>query len=202
VALLALGLLGLAVMGVLSELWDQRFVRLFDLDRERRAAALFSALLLVGAAGTLLMALRRGRLLGLPTAGLPVLLAFMALDEWNKWHERLEAALSTDWQLLYAPIILAGGVAWLLVLRRWGLRSPTGLLLVLGAAAWGVSQVLEAVQWDFGGDVQRAGYVYYMVTEEVLEAFGSACFLLAGVVGLTRPGLPGRTRRAGGSMAP
>jgi hypothetical protein len=50
-------------------------------------------------------------------------------------------------------------------------------VLAAGAVAWGVSQVLEAVQWD--GDVKQPGYDYMMFVEEVLEMLGTVGFIVA-----------------------
>ena len=184
-ALLAIVLSALAVLGVLASLLDRTAMGIFHLDQEGGVAAFTSAGLLFGASLAMLGALRCDGSLGWRTGGLPALLAIMGLDEWNSWHERLEAALGLDWQLVYVPVVLIGGAAWLRVLLRWGTRSTSGMLLILGAAAWLMSQVLEAAQWSFGTDVPRSSghaYAYSMVPEELLEAGGSACFLLAAVI--------------------
>lgn len=171
-----------ATIGILSERTGSPALDLFDLDRELGVAALVSGALLL-AAGLLIAGAHRESGARLPQYALPLLLAFMAADEFAFLHERLEERTGVDWQILYSPLILAGGVAWALVLRRWGPRSIRGQLLLAGAAAWGVSQILEKVQWG-PGDVPVPAYPTYMLGEEVLEAAGSACFLLAGLLAL------------------
>lgn len=170
-------LLFLAVTGLLADLSDDFLF--FHLDEERASAAALSSFLLLGAGVAVAMAHARSGAGPLAYA-LPLLLVFMAIDEFLVLHEPLEQRVGVDWQILYSPLILAAGAAWLLVLRRWGPRSLAGMLLILGAVAWAFSQLLEFLQWD--GDVPRPGYGIYVVVEELAEAGGSACFLLAGAV--------------------
>lgn len=176
----ALLVLVLAAAGIGYEATGAGALELFDLDREQALAAVVSGGLLVAAGLTITYA-HRVLGAGWPHYGLPLLLVFMAADEVAFLHERLETRTGVDWQLLYAPLILAGGLAWLVVLRRWGLRSPAGWALLGGAAAWAVSQVLENLAWD-GQDQPVAAYEVLMVVEELLEATGSSAFLLAGVL--------------------
>lgn len=154
----------------------------FDADGEYNAAAGFSALLLAMAASAAVSITRRWpgeqRRPLLPLA-LAVLLGFMAADELLRFHEWLESHLGVDWQIVFAPLALAGGAWWLaLLLRmwRWRLRSASIAWLV-GGVAWLLAQGLEAVQWD--GDRPVAGFVAMMLTEEALEMCGSVLFLLA-----------------------
>ncbi len=153
----------------------------FDLDGEYDVPALWSGLLLLAAAAATWSARHR---LGRRVVAVAVLFAFMGVDEVVSIHERLETATGVDWPLLYLPLIVVGGVAWLRVLRRLrgdgeggsASRLPAWVW-VLGAAAWGVAQLLEFWEWD--GDVKRAQYFPKMYLEESLEMLGSAAWLLA-----------------------
>ena len=150
----------------------------FRLERELVPPAFFSAALLAAGSAAFLRAAGTSRLKA--TAGLfGALLGLMALDEVLRFHELLEAASGVDWQLLYAPVFLLGGVAALLLLLELRSELPPAVLLCAGGAAWTISQVLEAVQWD--GDRRVTGYGLMMPVEELLEMSGSALFLLAGV---------------------
>ncbi len=150
---------------------------IFNPDRERLAAAAFSGGVLAAASLVFTLVGRRPQQRRcLPMA---TLLGFMALDEVLGLHERLERFARVDWRLLYAPLIAVAALAWWRLLRSWGLRRKQGLLLLVGSLCWGVSQVLEAAQWD--GGVRHTHYLILMVTEEILEVTGSAAFLLAGL---------------------
>ena len=148
----------------------------FHLDRERNAPAALSAAFLAAGGIAFLAAVAKGRLRPV-SVGLAALLLLMAADELLEWHETLERRTGVDWQLLYAPVGLAGALVWLLVMRQLrGDRTAT-VLLAGGAAAWALSQVLERVEWDGGRQV--SGYGFMMPVEELLELSGSAMFLLA-----------------------
>jgi hypothetical protein len=155
----------------------------FNLDGEFTISAAVAALLL-GAAGALAvvaaavdrLAARRRAL-----ACLGVFLAFMALDEIAALHEKLEGRLGVDWQVLYAPVVLFGGVCFVFVLlgaRRFE-RRRSAVLLCLGAVAWLLAQILEELQWD--GDTLL--HPWMIVPEETLELAGSALFVL-GLLGV------------------
>ncbi|MCY7396226.1 MAG: hypothetical protein LH468_08780 [Nocardioides sp.] len=146
----------------------------FDLDGEWVVPSVWSCALLAAAAAATWAA--RGDL-GRATVPVAALFAFMALDELASAHERLESAVGVDWQLLYAPVVLAGGVAWLLMLRDLRRVPVAAACWVLGAGAWFVAQVLEKLEWD--GDVQRPGYFAKMYVEEFLEMGGSTLFLVS-----------------------
>lgn len=173
------GAAGIAAFGALGVL--QRAVPAYEgvhwmsLERERTPAALWAALLLGAAA----VAWGRAALPGVRWL-LVGMLALMTADEWSEVHEGLGGLLYTEWQLVYAPLVLAAGVAALLVLRRWGLSGASGLLLA-GGACWAVAQGLEAVQWwgDTAGPRMPAHYAWWLVSEEVLEMTGSLLMLLA-----------------------
>ncbi|MBM7807374.1 hypothetical protein JOD57_003211 [Geodermatophilus bullaregiensis] len=162
----------LAVLGVVAVGAESGW-RHLDLDGEYTVPAAFSALLL-GWCALAAAVLGRSTSRRASTWPLALLFALMAVDESFSVHERLESATGVDWQLLYSPVVLAGAVAWVGV--AWQVRRRPEVLLpwVAGAVAWGVAQVLEAVQWD--GDVKRAGYTAMMVTEELLEMTGSAAW--------------------------
>jgi hypothetical protein len=149
----------------------------FDLDAEVRFAALWSAALLVGAAAAAWVAAGVAGVGALRFFG--AFLLFMAVDEFFEIHEILEKELDVDWQLLYLPVVVAGGVAFLLSaarLRAQGHGRAVGLL-VAGAVCWLLSQVLEKLQWN--GDVQVDGYEPMSTAEELLEMGGSLLFGLA-----------------------
>lgn len=152
---------------------------IWNLDAEGTIPALFTALLLGGAGICAFVASRRDlygarRSLRL----LALLLMLMSVDEALVVHERIEAAVGVDWQALYAPVIIVCGAAWLRV--TYVLRSlpRAQILMIMGAFAWAVAQVLEATQWD-GDDVKVGAYDQQMFIEEILEMSGSGLFLIA-----------------------
>lgn len=149
-----------------------------DLDGDWTLPAAFSALLLACAA-LCAFAVGRRQIFGMRRSAylLGALFLVMGLDEAFQLHERLESATGVDWQLLYLPLILVCGVAWLLVTRALGRFRPAQALMVVGGVAWLAAQTLEQVQWN--GDVQVAGYSAMMFAEEILEMGGSALFLIA-----------------------
>jgi hypothetical protein len=113
-------------------------------------------------------------------------LAWLALDERNAIHERLERLLGIDWQLLYIPVMGLAAVAWWGVVRRHRSQARVVALVVLGAAVWIVVLLLELVQNWGGSPVQAAIYVPTMITEEALEMVGSTLFLIAAILALDR----------------
>lgn len=114
----------------------------------------------------------------LAVRGLSVGLAWMSVDELAGVHERLEHATGVDWMILYLPVMALLGVgALILITASWRRLRPAAVIFALGGASWAVAQVLEAAQWN--GDMPRRGYVPMMVTEEILEALGSALFALS-----------------------
>jgi hypothetical protein len=158
----------------------------FSLEGEHTLTAAFSALLLLGAGA---LAFQLGSLSGVRSVGKPGLwhfmgafLVFMALDELFAIHERVSAPVTgVSWQVVYAPVAVAALVAWSLVLRRLPSGWPK-LLWLGGAAAWFVSQVIEAIQWDG----ERLVYEWTFVPEEMLEMVGSLLWALALLVVLQR----------------
>jgi len=148
----------------------------WNLGKEKTVPTFFSATLLVAGGICAAVAARRSLCgIRLPWLALGLLLLAMGIDEMGGAHEQLERLTGIDWQVLYAPVVLAAGVVWLLIVRQ--LKGAPRLMMVAGAAAWGAAQTLEALQWD--GDERAAGYEPMMLTEELLEMTGSAFFLLA-----------------------
>ncbi len=134
-------------------------------------------------AGAVWVVLSSQRRLGQPTWPMTfgAFLIFMGFDEVLMLHERLEALLQVDWQLLYLPVMGFGGLAWLAVMLR--LRDdlkPARRALSMGAALWVISQILEFLQWK--GAVKQPGYTAYVVAEEILESWGTLGFLLAAII--------------------
>src|SRR4051812_10003577 len=161
----------------------------FDLDAERTLPAAFSALLLVAgslAAFALSRFGRPTRIHGVVPIAFGLFLLFMALDEGLAIHEKLETLTGIDWQVLYAPVMLVGGLAWLgLLWSMW--RLVTGrVLLIGGAVAWAVSQVFELLQYGGFSSDGAAVRTWTVVPEELLEMVGSSLFALALLVVLRR----------------
>ena len=180
----------IALLGVLGLIYSDRFGSRLNLDSEGAPPAWYSAGLLASAG---VLALLRGRLRPRTREGLPWLLAgafflFMSLDEVFGVHEELEASTGIDWQLLYAPLVAVGAIAWLGVLRLLGPPRLALALFVAGAVAWLAGQALEAIQWSGN----RFVHPETVVPEEVLEMTGSGLFALALLIHLrsylvTRP---------------
>ena len=160
-----------------------------NLDSEASVAMWFSAALLWAAAGCwLLVAVT----LPIPSRSTWIwwlVLAWLALDEGNAVHERLERWSGIDWQIIYLPIMALAVVAWWGVVRRHLNEGSNVALLVGGAAAWAVALVLELVQNWGGPPVKASIYVPAMITEEVLEMIGSTVLLLSAILALRRSAL-------------
>jgi hypothetical protein len=156
-------------------------VAFFDLDAEGKLPAFVAAaILLCAAVGALLACLETSERRW-PWAVLAVLFSVMAVDEAFRVHEALEDETSTDWQVLYLPLMAAGAVAWFALLGRLRRLRLAALLLFAGAVMWAVAGVLESIQWTGPRETERAveGYGILMGIEELLEMCGSACFALA-----------------------
>ena len=165
----------LCLLGALEALGAAPWI--FDFDGEGKPLAAWSALVL-GSAGVVGIALgrsdREGSVLNRWTV-FGYFLVFMAFDEALAIHERF-TEFNIDWQRPYAPVIIAGGIAWLLVLRAVQ-RPRERVLLVAGAASWAVAQFLEYMQWERSRRVD--GYSILAGIEETLEVTGSLLFGLA-----------------------
>ena len=155
-----------------------------NLDSEVSIATSFSAALLwLGSFWWLLVALNaqpRSRALWVWW----LIVAWLALDEGNAIHERLERWTGIDWQLLYLPVLAVAGVTWALVVRRFGVNRPIVGLLVGAACAWGIALVLELVQNWGGAPIRASIYDPTMIAEEILEMLGSLQLLIAAMLAL------------------
>lgn len=142
----------------------------FGLDNEGSVPAVFSGLLLLGAA----LASREARAVhAAALTGLGAVFAFMAVDEVLAVHEHLESVVGEQWQVVYLPLMAVAGGLWLVVLRE--LRGRAQALFVGGAAAWVVAQLIEHFQRDGAVLVHR----WTILPEELLEMTGSALFMFA-----------------------
>lgn len=187
-AVLATIIVVFGCLGVLVNTHPDIVLKLFNLDKERNFPTLFSAALLLGNAVFVGMLIRRRELSPLSWP-LAILFGEMACDETLRLHENLEDLTGLDWQIVYLPLILMAGLAWLGFLRRFWNERPVRWLWPAGAAAWIVSQFSEAAAWGWWGllpNQEAQGYVAYVVAEETLEMTGSALFLLALVCQLQR----------------
>jgi len=164
-----------------------------NLDSEASVATWFSAALLWSAASCWLLVAATARP-RLPALWIwPGLLAWLALDEGNALHERLERWSGIDWQLLYLPVLGIAAATWWRLVRRYRTQRSTVGLLVAGAAAWATALLLELIQNWGGSPVTAAIYDPAMITEEALEMIGSTMVLIAAIWVLsrsTRPQLP------------
>jgi hypothetical protein len=140
-------------------------LRLFNLDGERNIPATFSGLLWLVVA---LLAYLAGRAEGgraLAWKALGALFVLLAIDEVAEVHEHLQYYAGIDWQLLYLPIALLAGLAWVAVgraLRRLG----SGFWPFVGATLCGLAaQPLEALQIDSHANPRR-GFRIVVVSEE------------------------------------
>src|SRR5918999_1283621 len=118
--MLALGVGALiAVLGVLGAI-EVRYeaAPAFDLDAELKLPAFAAALILLLAALTARLAAAVDPAGGWPWIVLAALFTLMAADEVVSLHEALEDLFAVDWQILYLPVMAAGGVAWLVALLR------------------------------------------------------------------------------------
>jgi hypothetical protein len=115
-----------------------------------------------------------------------LVLVWLALDERNALHERIERWSGLDWQVLYLPILGIAAAAWWAVVRRH--RGVTGAVagLVTAGAAWAAALTLELLQ-NWGGEpVAASFYDPAMILEEGLEMVGSTALIMAGLVVLGR----------------
>jgi hypothetical protein len=150
---------------------------LIALDREANVPAFWSGFLLVAATAAALTTARDDRRgARWPWWALAVLLLAMAGDEVFGLHESLERQTGIDWQLLYLPVMAAGAAAAIAALARLREHPRLAAGFLVSCGAWGLAQVLEALQWD--GARKVSGYGELMALEEILEMAGSIGFTL------------------------
>ena len=182
----------LVVMGILQRVafpdWG-----LANLDSEVSVATFFSAALLWATAFWWLLVAMTVRPRSTAIWVWWAVLAWLALDEGNAIHEKLERWLETDWQLLYIPVMGIAALAWWGLVRRYRSQPRIAALLIAGAAVWVAVLMLELVQNWGGAPVQAAIYVPTMITEEALEMIGSAVLLIAGMLALQKAVDPGES---------
>ncbi len=188
---------GIAVFGALGIADNSDHDSQFYMDTEGVLPAKFSAALLLGAG--LVSALAGLSLEGVRGRWwlfLGAFFAFMGIDEWRAFHENLETSVGVNWQYLYLPVILLGGIAWLIVLRDMLWARLSVALFVCGALAWFVAQVFEAIQWDLAAPGSEEDVLIHpglVPPEEILEMAGSAMFGLAILYVLWKRLGPGRS---------
>jgi hypothetical protein len=117
--------------------------------------------------------------------GVAVLFTFMAFDELLTIHETLEDSAGVDWQLLYLPVIAAGGLAWLALLTRMPRWSLEQVMWLTAAGLWFVSEILEKLEYDADDNTVR-GFTAMNDTEKVLQFTGSCLFLLVALLAIER----------------
>jgi hypothetical protein len=167
----------LGIMGILR-FAHKDALRLFNLDGERNVPATFSGLLwlVVSLLAYLTGRAEEGRALAWKV--LAVLFVLLAIDEVAEIHEHLQYYAGIDWQLLYLPIALAAGVAWIVVGRSLRSRRKSFWPFV-GATVCGlVAQPLEALQIDSHAN-PRPGFRVMVVSEELLEMTAALLLTLA-----------------------
>lgn len=172
----------IALLGVLG--YIHQYVHglpLLWLDGEVNIPAGFSAMLLMLAAAFAYVCWHADPGLGRSLLVLGGLFAFMSLDEVMEVHEHLDHWTGVAWQILYVPIVAAGGITWLIVLLRFEVRSKVSLALMGGAAAWFVAQIFEI--WQRGPAPEHVLYHPWMIfPEELGEMCGSMLFGLATLI--------------------
>jgi hypothetical protein len=178
-------LIGLAVFAVLFGILGAIVypgggeLRAFDLNKEQTFPATFSGVLLL-AAGAL--ALLNGLVRSDTAIGrrwwivLALVFAFLGLDEIAALHEAVQDRVNVWGQAFLAPVVFVGVYAWWVTLRQLRSEEPAGTLFLLGAAAWIVSQGIDAAFNEHWG--------WTIVPEELVEMLGSALFGLALLVAL------------------
>jgi hypothetical protein len=193
VCLLAIGSLG-AVNAVIEE--TPAFNLSGEVTETLAVAPLFSALVLAQAS------LTAAWLALLPSEGrrrvawviLAVLFAFMSVDELGQIHEQIEDALGIEWQLFYLPVLGLGAIAWIVALSWMVLWPLERDLWLAGAAAWVAARIIDNVPW---GESEQGAFDldhFFSGVEEMLEAAGNCCFLLALLCVWMRAMAPGAWR--------
>lgn len=114
-----------------------------------------------------------------------LLLGFMGLDELLMIHERIEFETGVDFQILYAPIVVAGGIGYLVLLTRMYRWSLPQVMWIAAAVLWFCSQILENLEYD-PNDVAVSNFKLLDGIEKVFQFTGSALFLLVTSLALAR----------------
>jgi hypothetical protein len=145
-----------------------------------RFVPVFSALLLLSAAVLCARAAVTEELTVPPLAWatLAAVFAFMTFDELIQIHEWLENETGITWQLFYLPLLIAGGLAWLSVLRAIRERVLELSLWIFGAGAWVLARMIDNIPYSIAEpdrfDIADAA----AGIEEVLEMSGNAAWVL------------------------
>ncbi len=117
--------------------------------------------------------------------GIGLLLCFMGFDELLMIHERIEFETGIDFQILYLPVVAAGGLGYLFLLAKMPRWSLSQVMWVAAEGLWVVSQVLENLEYD-PNDNEVRGFVALDDIEKVFQFTGSALFLLVALLALMR----------------
>jgi hypothetical protein len=117
--------------------------------------------------------------------GIGLLLCFMGFDELLMIHERVEFETGIDFQILYLPVVAAGGLGYLYLLAKAPRWSLSQLMWIAAAGLWVASQVLENLEYD-PNDNEVAHFVLLDDIEKVFQFTGSALFLLVALLALMR----------------
>jgi hypothetical protein len=125
--------------------------RFANLDSESSMGLWFAAGLLWMAAGLWFLVVWAGRSGTRWTVVWAAALAWLALDEGNAVHERLEKWSGIDWQILYLPVIGVAALAWWAVTGSHRRERPITAAMAAGAAAWAAALLLELLQ-NWGGE--------------------------------------------------
>tara|TARA_R110002096_G_scaffold285073_4_gene478890 strand:+ start:730 stop:1398 length:669 start_codon:yes stop_codon:yes gene_type:complete len=177
----SIALLGVLSTTALTEYEDTELLpRIFDLDRELNVPVAFSSslLFLCGLLTTRLV--RTHSFPKIVVGSLAALFVFMGFDEMLKIHETLEKIAGVDFQILYLPLIIVSGLGWATVWFRF--KDLARWIWTAGAAAWVISQLLEAWQWGWWWNAlmsKSETYQTLMISEELLEMAGSSLFVIA-----------------------
>ncbi len=160
----------------------QPYWRWANLDAEAAAGKWVSAGLLWVAAGVWGVAAAAGLCKTRWAWGWAVALGWLAVDEGNAIHERLERWSGLDWQLLYLPVIGAAALLGLVTLRAHRRDRVAARSMLAGGIAWAVALALELIQNWGGAPIASNWYDPMMIAEEALEMAGAALFAVAALV--------------------
>jgi hypothetical protein len=156
-------------------------LRAFDLNKEQTFPATFSGALLLGAGA---LALLNGLVRAETPSGrrwwivLALVFAFLGIDEIAALHEAVQDRVHVWGQAVLMPVVVVGVYAWWKALVTLWTEPPAGHLFLLGAAAWVVSQGIDAAFNEHWG--------WTIVPEELFEMAGSALFALALLVAVRK----------------